>query len=535
MRAVGLAEWRRDERMKATSLKDGPAVEAEAPPSATVSAGRGSVILAAAYVSVGAGNYLFTLVVARLLSLPEYGVVGLVQGFMLASAWLTQAGFPMTATRRLAASSHVEERAAVLRTCLVGNLVIAAALGGTLVILLATGALKLNGESAAPIFLAAAACSVMGTGQAARGALQGLFRFGSVAIAGMIETGLKLALGVGLTAAGLGPAGAVLGILVGLAVSTVYAMWMLRDIPKHQRQALGRRFKRYMTLAIVSDSLPMFVGFAGVAMLTTVDLFALKILDAPARSKVDAGLYSGAVIIARLPVFCAAAMAAAVFPYIARARNDIEASRLYVRKGVLYILALLTPFSLAMAVAPETVLRLFLKADFAAAAPALRILACGTILLSLCDFLLGAILAISARWLPSTLTALAVVFELVLLIVGINLATRHGTAVMLQVTALGFDCACAVSALVLWILALRRFKWRPRWRGAPAYVAASASFSAVAAVLPHEGFVSLVIACALGSVAYVIVVLLGGLLSRGDVSTLVAALPLRLVRRGVRV
>lgn len=491
--------------------------------SAATGAARGSVILVAAFVAVGTGNYAFTLVVARLLSLPDYGVVGLVQGFILSAAWLTQAGFPMTAARRLSQDADPAARGAVLRGAILGNLAIAVVLGTVLLALLAAGVLELNQESGAPLVIAAVACSFMGVGQAAKGALQGLFRFGVVGIASLLETGLKLIVGLALVAIGLGPTGAAVGILVGLLASTAFTLAALGDVPLRRGRGFGG-------LRLVAESLPMFAGFAGIALLTTVDVFVLKVLDTGSRSNLDVGLYSGAVVIARLPVFCAAAMQAAVFPHIARSGSDQERARLFLRKGVLYILALLTPLSLAMMVAPQTVIGVFLKGDFSPAASALRILAVGTIAISVADFVLGALLARSLRWAPPVVTLAVVAPELLLLVVGVRVASAHGTSAALAATALAFDVAAAASALSLCALAMRRFHWRPRWHGVAAYLAASAGFCAVLAALPHSGLIGLALSGAVAAVAYAVIALVGGLVSRGDLATLWTALPRRRVR-----
>ena len=78
------------------------------------------------------------------------------------------------------------------------------------------------------------------------------------------------------------------------------------------------------------------------ALLTTTDLFMLKALSPPATSNQAAALYSAAVTLARLPYFLTSALVTAVFPYVARAREDREQTTLYVRKGLLFVVSLLT-------------------------------------------------------------------------------------------------------------------------------------------------------------------------------------------------
>src|SRR5258706_9634353 len=148
------------------------------PPS---SAARGSAVLSSAFVLVGGGNYTFSVALAYVLTPGQYGVVALLQGFLLFAAWFSSAGFPWTVARRLSQTEDVAARAAALRGALLGNLLVATGLGGLLLVLLATGALQLGGESSVPLLLGALACSIAGVNAAAKGGLQGVFRFGTVA------------------------------------------------------------------------------------------------------------------------------------------------------------------------------------------------------------------------------------------------------------------------------------------------------------------------------------------------------------------
>ncbi len=255
---------------------------------AETSAARGSGVLAAAFLVVGAGNYAFTLATAHIIARSDYGVLALAQSFLFFTAWFTSAGFPWTATRRISSTDDMAARAAVLRGAMVGNLAVATLLALVLVLLTVTGAFKLGSQSSLPVVLAAVTCSISGISTVARGGLQGLFRFRTVAFANLIETAVKISLGVGLATAGWGATGAATGILTGMVVATLYSLWSLRGVPLLSTHGFGG-------MSLVRETVPLFVGTAGMALLTSVDLFAVKLLSPVSGSNDNAALYQASV------------------------------------------------------------------------------------------------------------------------------------------------------------------------------------------------------------------------------------------------
>lgn len=486
--------------------------------SPATSAARGSGMLAAAFLVVGAGNYAFTLVTAHIIPRTQYGVLALAQSFLFFTAWFTASGFPWTATRRLSGNANMQQRAAVLRGALLGNLAVATLLALLLLLLTATGAFKLGGESATPVVLAAVTCSLSGVNTVARGGLQGFFRFRTVAYANILETSVKIALGVGLAAAGWGATGAAVGILVGMSLSTMYSLWSLRAVPMLRTHGFGG-------WSLVRETVPLFVGTAGMALLTSVDLFAVKLLSPVSGSNDNAALYQASVTLARIPYFFASAMTTAVFPYVARVRDNAEAAALYVRKGILFLVTLLTPLSLVMISEPYDVLQLFLPANYIDAAPALRTIAVGTTFLALSTFLVGVLQASGRDRMPALLALGAVVVEVVLLAVLIPIGVQHGGAGPLVAAGVAFDIASVGVALTLLATAWWQFRWPLRPRGPIVFALACGALWGVLKLIPHEGRIALVVASLAAGVVYAVVAVVLGLLSRGDLRTLRAAVP----------
>ncbi len=367
--------------------------------------------------------------------------------------------------------------------------------------------------------LAAATCSLSGINTVMRGGLQGLFRFRTVAFANIIETTVKIVLGVALAASGWGATGAAVGILVGMAMSTLYSLWSLRQLPFLRTHGFGG-------WGLLRETVPLFLGTAGMALMTSVDLFGVKLLSPVSGSNDNAALYQASVTLARIPYFFASAMTTAVFPHVARLRHDAEAAALYVRKGILFLLTLLTPMSLVMFAEPDDVLKLFLPASYGDAALALRTIAVGTTFLALSTFLVGVLQAAGRDRMPAMLALGAVAVEVVLLAVLIPIGVRHGGVWPLVAAGTAFDTAAVGVGMTLLATAWWQFRWQVRWRGPVVFVLSCAALLAVLEVVPHEGRIPIIVASVAGGAVYALMAVTLGLLSPGDLRTLRNAVPI---------
>lgn len=485
---------------------------------APATAARGSAALALGAIVTGAGNYAFSVALAYIVSRDSFGVIALVQGFLLFASWFTTAGFPWTVSRRLSGSTDLGARASALRGALVGNLLVATALACVLLILLAVGALRLGSQPVAPILLGALACSLMGVNAAARGGLQGLLRFRTVALVNVLEVVVKLGLGLALAAAGLGPTGAAFGMLAGLAAASAVSLWALRDLPMLQGRGFGGA-------ALFRETIPLFAATAGMALITSLDLFGVKLLTPSGVSNGAAGLYLSAVTLARIPYFLAAALTAAVFAHIVRVRRDRDAAALYARKGVLFIVALLAPISLGLIALPEATLHLLFPAQYAAAAPALRVAAGGTIFLGVASFLVASLQAMGRDRVPALIVLGAVALEAAGLAVGVPLGMGHGAAGPLLAAAGAFDLAVVSATAALFASCWRVFRWQPSLRRTAAFVFCAAAFVAVLELVPHESRLELIADAWLATCVYALLARATGLISAGDLETVRSAIP----------
>jgi O-antigen/teichoic acid export membrane protein len=470
-------------------------------------------VLGAAFIGVGLSNYAFTLALAHLLTPDAFGVATVVQSFLLFAAWMIGAGLPWTAARRLSVLEQPNEQAAILRHALLGNLALATVLAAALLVCLAAGLLKLQSEPAAPVVLGAVACATLGIAAAAKGALQGLFSITTVAAANFLEVVVKLVVGVSLAAAGWGATGAALGILSGTVASTVLVLAVLQKRRLLSVPWSGWRFP----LAFYVETLPMFCAMAGMAVLASLDVFAVKVLSPAEASNSNAAVYQVAVTLARVPYFLGTAVTAAVFPYLARHQEDRGPASLYLRKALFYLVTALTPVGLTFLLAPASTVLAFFPARYAAAAPVLQVLSIGGIALAVASVLVGAYQATGLAGLAARIAGVATVLEFGLLAVVFPISLAKGTEAMLVGTAAVFDAVVLALAATLLLVARRRFfHWHPRPRGGVGLVLSAAAFAGVLELMPHEGRARLILAVSVAGVVYCILLVALRVLSRGD-------------------
>jgi O-antigen/teichoic acid export membrane protein len=327
---------------------------------------------------------------------------------------------------------------------------------------------------------------------------------------------VKLVVGVSLAAAGWGATGAAVGILSGTVASTVLVLGVLRK--RHLLSGFWSGWR--IPLTFYRESLPMFCAMAGMAVLASLDVFAVKVLSPVSASNSNAAVYQVAVTLARVPYFLGTAVTAAVFPYLARHQAEEAIASVYLRKALFYLVTVLTPVGLTFLLAPASTVFSFFPAAYGAAAPVLQTLSIGGVALAVVSVLVGAFQAMGLARLGAGITAGAIAVELGLLGVVFSLFLPRGTEALLVATAAVFDAVALILAGTLLVVARRRFlHWRPRPRGGVGLLLAACAFSAVLELLPHEGAAQLVAAVGVAGAVYCVLLVALGVLAKGDLDS----------------
>jgi O-antigen/teichoic acid export membrane protein len=263
----------------------------------------------------------------------------------------------------------------------------------------------------------------------------------------------------------------------------------------------------------------MFCAMAGMAVLASLDVFAVKVLSPAQASNSNAAVYQVAVTLARVPYFLGSAVTAAVFPYLARHQAETVIASLYLRKALFYMVTVLAPVGLTFLLAPASTVEAFFPARYAAAAPVLQVLSIGGIALAGASVLVGAYQAVGLAGLAARVAGVAIAVELGLLGVVFPISLARGTEAMLVGTAAVFDAVAVTLAVTLLVVARRRFfNWRPRPRGGVGLALSAGAFAGVLQVLPHEGRAQLILAVSVAGVVYCILLVALRVLSRGDLA-----------------
>lgn len=398
------------------------------------------VMLALGLVSLG--NYAYSAVLVWLLPPRQYAVVGAASALLLVCGTVASASMPWVLAREVARARHdPARRQAAVSFCLLGTLAEAVAGGVVTAALCLTygdGALAAAAVgSAVAIFTSATAC----------GYLQGLDRFGRIAVLKVLEVAVKVAAGLLLVRAGAGGAGAVAGFGIGSAVVTVVAGAALRrDLAVRLRSLADRRL-----WAAAGGLLAI---QAGVAVLASLDV-VVGSLVAPRRALAT---YEAAQILTRLPVFVATALSIVVFPRLVRgAAGDRERAL----GDVLALGArLCLPAAVVLGTLPAALVGRLFPADYGHMATVLAWTAAAGLAMGAVNLTTTAFQAAEAYRGPVLLLAAGSVALAAGAVVGVHLAGVAGLGAVATVVGSVVAGALVAAATRRWP-AVRRAPWRP--------------------------------------------------------------------------
>jgi O-antigen/teichoic acid export membrane protein len=325
--------------------------------------GRG---LTAAFAATSALNYLFSLAMGWLLLPGDFGSLAFAQTLLLVAGLVLQGGFPWSLARSLASGPASPD---LIRGAVAANLALGGLLGGTVLALFWAGPLRAGFETGEVALLVAGSLPFLAFAAAARGAVQGVERFGAFALLQVVEVFGKAVFGLLLVLAGFGVAGAIWGFLLGAAAAAALGGHFLRQLGAGLR---GPVVRPSFVLAA-----PMLGTLLALMLLLNWDLLMLKSLT---DDRAVAGLYQAALVLVNLPYYLVSATVAPVlFVQLARHRG-LAPTLPELGDALTRSLAIAIPLELALALAPRTALTTLFPDGYAAGSGPLRILAIGNVL-----------------------------------------------------------------------------------------------------------------------------------------------------------
>lgn len=371
-----------------------------------------SGMLFAMIMAVNVGNYVFHALASRALGPEDYGsLISLVAVVTLLAVPSQAIQAAVAKTIAVEEQSGGEGRMAPLLLRLTLLLTV---LGGALALGLAltggywAGFFKL--KSRTPLLAVGAASLVSLLLPVARGALQGLQRFGQLGLNLISDSFLRLGFGAVFFALGFGITGGLLaGALSGAAALLLSAAPLGRLRPQASA-AVGTDLEE-----IYRDGLPMLAAFGAFAVLASLDVILAKHFLPP----LAAGYYSAASVVGKAFLFLPLAVAQVLLPKASAGHVREEDTRVLLRKSLLLT-----------------------SATLAAGAAGAWLLAKWVILTLFGGKFLNPETLALARWFGVAISPLALTY----LLVQYNLAVRHARFAWLLVA----DIPLLALAITLW-------------------------------------------------------------------------------------
>ena len=330
--------------------------------------GRQSALLLGALTAANAANYLFHVVVSRLLGPRPYGALGALLALLIwlsipLSAVQTHVAKHLAERRNLDSPDDLEARwTTSLR--LVASMAVRAALVLAVLSPVVAGFLHLQ-SAVAPLLLALYLVPAA-LGAVLKGVFQGTRQFRRLAGVTVVATLGRLGLGIALVGAGAGIAGALAASLLSESLAVALALRLLRaPLPLRRAPRSDARLRR--------EVMPLAVGLAGMWLLIELDLVLARHFLPFGAS----GSYAAAGVLARAVLFVPGAVSLVALSYFAEERSRGGRSFEWLVAASALTVGLCVPVAGCLWVARDLVVDLTFGARFAEAAPLLPILALG--------------------------------------------------------------------------------------------------------------------------------------------------------------
>lgn len=218
-----------------------------------------------------------------------------------------------------------------------------------------------------------------------RGVLQGLQSFNALSFNFSLEAVLKVTLAVGLIIVGFGVNGAVIAVLLAMAISYAFTFRPLKGVLARDREAEAIDWSEVVRLAI-----PVFMAFLFLTMMYNIDMLLAKHFFDPS----EAGLYAGLSLMGKVIFFATWAVAGVMLPMVAEAKEVGKEHADLFWQTFAIVLLVSTAIVVWYYLLPELTLGFMLGADFVPAAPYLASFGLVMLLLALNNVFLFYFLAL---------------------------------------------------------------------------------------------------------------------------------------------
>lgn len=368
------------------------------------SVGRSSLITGIAFIGTALLNYLYAAAMAWLLPVQQYGVLGLAQAWIMIAATLLGSGFPVSVSRAVASQTSTSDMHRSIKTALIGNIAIAC--GFSIVLVAVARFTNLGFGTSTHIIFSLLLVEVFWLALTCvwTGMLQGLLQFGPLALARLVEIGIKVLVGVAFVMAGFGVTGAVTAWVLGTALSFCIYVWSARHLTFWKERSWGNGTS-------YRGSLMILLGLSALTIITQIDVLGLKILSPAREADTLVGYYQAASMLPRVLLLLAGTFASVLFPYITAGTDHKSAN--FVSQALKYVLLLVLPAHYVLITMPEAIITLIFPHNYIVAAEALRWTAGSSALLAIATILTTTFHARGRVYMPAIVLPLAVSVQMI--------------------------------------------------------------------------------------------------------------------------
>lgn len=404
---------------------------------------RSSALLSLSNLTVRFGSYVYRILMGRLLSPYEFGLLNLALPLQFFVVVLASSGIAPSLAKFIAeenARGELRRRDEYAASSLLYYTLFGAVLGGAFF-----AAAPLLGEvfsepELVPTIRISALALPFGFAFAAvSGVLQGLGRFGTLSflLTGQqvlrILIALLLILLVSATAKG-----AILGSTLGFALASLSAYLLLRGSISMARRSF-EAFRR-----VLAFSIPVSVTSVAAFALAYVDILLLGVFQPPQ----EVGIYSAASPTSRLGLAFASALTAVLLPRVAslKAGNSTSEIRANVKRSYAMLLPLLGAITVVALVFAEPIIVLLFGSAYAEAANPFRILSVGSLFYGMFTVNSGVFQGLGKPSLPMKILCAAAAVDVLL---NLALIPSYGTTGAAVASSASLTIAGLVSAVLL--------------------------------------------------------------------------------------
>lgn len=354
----------------------------------TTSLEKASVVLFSMMMLANVINYAYQIVMGNVLSIEEYGSLNALLALSTIAS-VPSGAFLMAASRVTAqciAANSTKSLDLQLNTIFVGSVLLGSLFLVTGCILSAPIAKALGIDSIPSVVITILFVGLNCIYPVLSGVLQGASRFVEYGLSSIVSMLSKLIVSLLFIACGLGLAGALAGLALSPICAGVFCYLRITDLFKLSTPNVVSK----KTVDLLRSFGGLLIAQALLAAVTNGDALLIKIMFDPEA----AGIYSSGMVLAKIPMYAASAIVAALFPLAASVSAHRKESFALFKKSILYGGIISFAFALLLNIFGKQLMQLLFNSCYLPAVEHLPVVTFLSISITLITILLNYVAAI---------------------------------------------------------------------------------------------------------------------------------------------